>query len=179
MDEKIILKLKKIKALAEEGIGGEKNAAAAIYKKLLSELDVSPEELNYIMSEVRSYYFKFCNSMEERLLGQIAYKVIGSGRYYLQNSGKKIRLECTEIEASEIQMLFNLYRKKLKEDLEIFFSAFVHRQNIFPDETARLYKAPENISPMDNERANKVLKMMQGIDKVAPPRAAIEQKFFN
>ena len=51
MDEKIILKLKKIKALAEKGTEGEKDAAAAIYKKLLFQLDVAPEELNYIMSE--------------------------------------------------------------------------------------------------------------------------------
>ena len=178
MDEKLINKLKKIKALAENGIGGEKEAAARIYENLLNMLDVSPEELDYITQETRDFYFTFSNSMEERLLGQIAYKVIGDGTYYLKPNGKKMRIVCTELESAEIQMLFNLYRKKLKEDLIIFYKAFIHRQQIFPDETARLYKEPKYQSDKSDE-AEKVMKMMAGIERITPPRAAITHKFFN
>lgn len=179
MDEKIIKKLKKIKALAEQGIGGEKEAAAQLYQKLLNMLDTPPEELNYILQEETSHFFSFRNSMEESLLSQIAYKVIGRGTYYLQKGQKRVRIMCTEMENEEIKMLFSLYKHKLEEDLKIFFSAFVQKQQIFPDETARLYTPPENTNSLDEEKQKKIIKMMNGIDKIIVPRAAItDNRFF-
>lgn len=179
MNEKIINKLKKIKALAEQGTGGEKDAAAQLYQKLLNMLDTTPEEFDFITQEIKDFYFSFSTSMEEHLLSQVAYKVIGSGTYYLRPGKKQIRLICTEFEAEEIKLLFSLYRHKLKEDLKIFFRAFIHKQQIFPDETARLYKPPENFNNTDDPDAKRIVKMMNGIDKIIVPRAAItDNRFF-
>lgn len=179
INEKMINKLKKIKALAEGGSGEEKNTAAKIYQKLLALCDTTPEELNFMFQEETSHFFSFKNSMEESLLSQIAYKVIGRGTYYLQAKKKQARIMCTELEAEEIKLLFSLYRHKLQENLKTFFTAFIHKQQIFPDETARLYTPPEYTNDLEEEKRKQIIKMMAGIDKIIVPRAAItDNRFF-
>jgi hypothetical protein len=90
---------------------------------------------------------------------------------------------CTELEAVEIQMLFNFYRVEMKKELDVFKLAFINKNNLFPDKTARMYKespSPEEekteISDAEMERYRKAMKMANCMEKKQPPRAAIEGK---
>lgn len=172
-------KLKKIKALAERGVGGEKETAMRMYRELMEKYQI--EEAEVLEDLVKIHWFRYSNDLEEDLLTQIFYKVTGSATYkrYIGRSSRRRErgCECTELEAVEIKMLFNFYREELKRELEAFMMAFRHGNNLFPDETARCYKeydGPE-IERTDEERRmmKKAGAYSMFMDKNTPPRALL------
>ena len=72
--EKIAAKLKKIKALAERGVGGEKETAMRMYEDLKARYELEDEEI--MLDAVTLHWFGYATELEEELLTQIFYKVI-------------------------------------------------------------------------------------------------------
>jgi hypothetical protein len=175
----ILKKLEKIKALAERGVGGEKADAMRMYEELKRKYEISSEDIAEQSLEKR--WFSYKTELEKNLFAQVAYKVTGDGTCY-QYTGKyarrkKIGVICTEIEAAEIQLLFNFYRNEMKKELETFFTAFVLGNDLYPDETARAYKE-ENKRDLTEDEINHYRKanyLAEFMDKKQPPRAAIEK----
>ena len=183
--EKVLEKLGKIKALAERGVGGERETAMRMYKELQRKYNISSDEAEVALNKLEKRWFSYKTELEEVLLVQIFYKVTGEETHFVysgQYSRRKKRgVMCTELEAAEIQLLFNFYRERLKEELEAFMFAFKQRNDLFPDETARVYQKHESRSAADlTEEALKKYKkaafMAEFMDKKQPPRAAIEEK---
>ena len=150
-------KLKKLKALAERGVGGERESALKLYHKLLEKYQI------------------------EDLLTQIFYKVTGSPSYHHYTGNysrrKKRGCNCTEIEAVEIKMLFDFYRQELKRELEAFLIAFKQGNNLYPDKNARCYQEYDGPDrELEGEELRKYKKaawFRQVLDKRTPPRALI------
>ena len=177
--EKIAEKLKKIKALAERGVGGEKETAMRMYEDLKARYEIEDEEI--MLDAVTLHWFSYADSLEEDLLTQIFYKVTGSASYHhytgKYSRRKKRGCDCTEIEAAEITLLFNFYKEELKRELKAFMIAFKNGNDLFPDKTARCYK--EYDGP-DRERTDEEERMMKKaawrampLDKRTPPRALL------
>lgn len=105
-------KLKKLKALAERGVGGERESALKLYHKLLEKYQIDEGEI--LEERVTLHWFGYKTELEEDLLKQIFYKVTGSTSYHHYTGNysrrKKRGCNCTEIEAVEIKMLFDFYR---------------------------------------------------------------------
>lgn len=177
--EKIAEKLKKIKALAERGVGGEKETAMRMYEELKARYDIEEEEI--MLNKVTLHWFGYADKLEEDLLTQIFYMVTGSASYHHyagQYSRRKKRgCDCTEIEAAEITLYFNFYKEELKRELEAFLMAFRYGNRLFPDETARCYKEKNGNSyePTDEERRmmKKAGAYEMFLDKRKPPRALL------
>lgn len=183
--EKVLEKLGKIKALAERGVGGERETAMRMYEELQRKYNISSDEAEAALNKLEKRWFSYKTELEEVLLVQIFYKVTGEETHFVysgQYSRRKKRgVMCTELEAAEIQLLFNFYRERLKEELEAFMFAFKQRNDLFPDETARAYQKHESRSVADltEEELKKYKKaafMAEFMDKKQPPRAAIEEK---
>jgi hypothetical protein len=184
MDDKerknILDKLEKIKNLAERGIGGERETAIKMYEELRKKYEISPEEI--AEQNLCERWFQYDTDMEEFLLLQIFYKVTGDRSYYKHSgihSYKKERcLVCSEIEAVEIQLLFNFYSEELKKEFETFKIAFVNKNDLFPDETVRVQKKEyvRDISDEEIEKYYRASQMAEYMNKNRPPRAAIEDK---
>ena len=125
-------------------------------------------------------WFSYRTELEEKLLLQIFYKVTGSCESYAYVGKYKRRktrgCECTALEAAEIELLFNFYRKELEKELETFMIAFKQRNVLFPDETARVKQdIPERELTEEEERRYKKAAFMQiFMDQRKPPRAEIE-----
>ena len=172
-------KLKKLKALAERGVGGERESALKLYHKLLEKYQIDEGEI--LEERVTLHWFSYKTELEEDLLTQIFYKVTGSPSYHHYTGNysrrKKRGCNCTEMEAVEIKMLFDFYRQELQRELEGFLLAFYQGNNIFPDKTARCYKEYEGPErELDGEEKRKYKKaafysMM--LDKRTPPRALL------
>ena len=156
--EKIAAKLKKIKALAERGVGGEKETAMRMYEDLKARYE-----------------------LEERVLRWIFYKVTGDASYHIYTGKysrrKKRGCDCTEIEAAEITLLYNFYKEELKRELEAFLVAFRCGNDLFPDETARCYKENDAEAPERTDEEKRMLKKAawysEFMDKRKPPTALI------
>lgn len=79
-DNKLEAKLLKIKALAERGEGGEKEAAIKMYHKLLKKYDIDEKALQ--KDKLSKHWFTYETDIEENLLVQIFYMVTGDPEYF-------------------------------------------------------------------------------------------------
>lgn len=177
--DKIKEKLAKIKALAERGVGGEKETAMRMYEELKARYEIEDEEIT--LDEVTLHWFSYKNDLEEDLLTQIFYMVTGSASYRRYTGSysrrKKRGCDCTEVEAAEITLYFNFYKEELKREMEAFMAGFKFKNNLFPDETARCYKEDDAEAPERTDEEKRMLKKAAWysnlMDKRKPPTALI------
>lgn len=124
--DKIAAKLKKIKALAERGVGGEKETAMRMYEDLKARYELEDEEI--MLDAVTLHWFGYADELEERVLRWIFYKVTGDASYHIYTGKysrrKKRGCDCTEIEAAEITLLYNFYKEELKREAWKMFNMY-------------------------------------------------------
>ena len=158
--DKIKEKLAKIKALAERGVGGEKETAMRMYEELKARYEIEDEEIT--LDEVTLHWFSYKNDLEEDLLTQIFYMVTGSASYRRYTGSysrrKKRGCDCTEVEAAEITLYFNFYKEELKREMEAFMAGFKFKNNLFPDENARCYQEHKGEERERTDEENRMLK---------------------
>lgn len=162
MDEKTIQRIKKLQALAERGVGGEKDTAGKMLQRMMEKNGI--QSLDELQSEETEYtLFSYNGKHERKLLVQCIYKVMtaaGDRRYYhSKGTRQKLGIYCTKAQKLEIEMEFAFYRNVFYEELDIFMSAFISAQGIFPPD------APKGSFSELNERDMKVAHMAGGIDK--------------
>ena len=136
MPNKIEL-LKKIQALAERGVGGERQNAEELLAKLMAEYGIQDADLS--AEEIRLCTFRYSEEIERRLLTQVIYMITGdspSGIYGAETNRrrKKLDIDCTEAQRLEIEITYDFYRRALKTELDVFFKAFCRRNNMYPGE---------------------------------------------
>lgn len=81
--EKVLEKLGKIKALAERGVGGEKETAMRMYEELCRKYEISEDEAEAALVKLEKRWFSYSTPLEEELLTQIFYKVTGDSTHYV------------------------------------------------------------------------------------------------
>ena len=128
--------LKKIKALAESGIGGEKENAKRILKDLMLKFNIKEDELEeeYI-KEFDIKMPKFFNAVN--LAAQIIYSIVGkevdSGKgLYIFKKKRKYSIKATTSEFLEFEAKFKFYFYYFKKEINRFYDAFIQRNEIFP-----------------------------------------------
>ena len=162
-------RLKKLYELAIRGVGGEKEQAEAILKKLIKKYGVSMDELDEKI--IKRYKIKYSGAAERKILIQIVYKVTNetgcSFDFVYKKSGRACRtilgLDCTEAQKIEIEFLFDFYKKLYKKELEAFLLAFIHKHDLF----GRL-KEGEHGAQLSPEEEAKLYAMMKGLSNESP-----------
>lgn len=151
MDEKTRERIKKLQALAERGVGGEKDTAKKMLSKLLEKNGISSlEELE--ADEVEYHLFSYNGKHEITLLKQCIYKVLGAKAdrttYRTRGTRQKIGVYCTAAQKIEIELEFEFYRNVFYDELPAFMAAFVQAQGIFPPDAPTkkydIYKLTED-----------------------------------
>ncbi len=156
--------LKKVRALAERGVGGEKDAAAKTLEKLMKKYGISDEELAEETAE--RVEFKVKDWIENKLIQQVIYMVLGDVPIYEYKDKRKKNIvftDCTPAERLEIETAFHFYNNYLKEDFELFYTAFLHTNHIFPPES----KVKSDGKPPRERSKQEIFKMaqfMQGME---------------
>lgn len=161
--------LKKIKALAERGVGGEAENAEAILARLMKKYDIREDEFD---EERRSRHdFEFHGKDEKKILRQVVYKVTGGYAYELvyNASGRKVKTklgaDCTPAEKVEIEFLFDFYKNLWEREKDAFLSAYIQKHRLF---AIRTDIEPQEIS---REEAIKMAALMEGMSNESPLRA--------
>ena len=93
--------LKKIKALADRGVDGERENAQAILYRLMEQYGISEAEIEEDRRETA--WFSYSQETERRLLNQIIYMVTGKSAFgcvgaYTNRKRKKMGADCTAAE---------------------------------------------------------------------------------
>lgn len=154
-------KLQKLSELAKRGIGGEKENAEILLKKLMKKHHITEEDLKL---KVKNWYkFNVDSELESKLLIQTAYMVCGHNDdgNYRKKTKRTYFLELTAEQKIEIEYIFSIFKEDLKKELESFYKAFIYKNDIFPED------APTSNDPNKNmEEVFKVQGYMSNIRKV-------------
>lgn len=128
-------KLRKVHALATEGLDGERAAAQVILDGLLDKYGLTLQD---IADEARQeYVFKYHSSLERRLLLQIAVSVTQDGNTVIWSyrQKKQVGIELTKAELIEIRFLHREFIPLWREEQKAFMNAFCVKHNLLAPAT--------------------------------------------
>ena len=159
MEEKEVL-LKKLKALADKGVGGEQENAKKILDRLLKKYDIELSDLDG--ESVFEHEFEYSDKFEREILKQICFKVTdGDRRVYSYKRGPgcrtKICCECTDAEAAQIRFENDFYTELWREEMAYFLTAFISKHRLFDN------KPNERPSALSEEDRMHISRMMNSL----------------
>lgn len=166
-NEKYIALLKKVKALAEQGVGGEKYNAEKALKILMKKYGITEEMLDD--EKVSYHFFWLRKDYEQELFKQLIgcyYPDLKPGAFPLklakQYNGNYF-VECTKAGYIEIKARLEFYFKGYMADLKVFYRAFLYKNNLLVESKRTEF----DVTPEELEEHKKAVKMAQGIEKRA------------
>lgn len=128
--------LKKLKALSEQGVGGEKVNARRKLAELMRKYNITEDDLDD--DTLVECEFKYKTDVEKTLLIQTIYKVTNEFNMYgFTNcrTGRTIKrligCECTKSQKIEIEFLFDFYKRVYEKDVKLFLESFIQKHCIF------------------------------------------------
>lgn len=148
--ESIIERLLKIKALAEQGVGGERSAAECLLNSLMEQYGISPEDLD---SDVAEYHLacigeqridwrlfsQVVHKLHEGCLGEVMIADLRKTPAGLRKSWEKagigpknfnVALHCTKAEFVEAMSTFEIYQEDMHRQENNFFYAYLDKNNL-------------------------------------------------
>lgn len=140
---------KKIKALAEKGIDGEKQNAEKLLQSLMKKHNISIEDLEN--EKIEMFYFKiesYSHDLEFRILNQLCgmfeLKVYGKFTAKLIREYKlpgNYGIDCSKAVYLEIKAMHDFYCHRMKKRLDEFFHAFCIKNDLLvPEKESNSYK---------------------------------------
>lgn len=159
MDKKIEV-IKKLKELADRGIGGEKENAELLLKKYMKKYDISEDEI--INDEEKEVYIDLRNEIELRLASQILYAFFDKAPLYKINNTKiKYYTKLLVSQEIEFRYMYSVYLESFKKQELIFYRAFINKNRIFPKEANT---DMNKVSKEEQEEMIKASMMQSGIE---------------
>jgi len=156
--------LKKIKALAEAGIGGEKKNAQEMLKKLMKKYKIKEKDIE--IESIKKFNISIPRVYNAVSLAcQVFYSIVGKrteGVKGVYQSKHRYYVKCTNAEFIEFEAKYKFYCYHYKKELERFLSAFIQANGIFPP------KGMERKSEDDYKLTEEDLKMLalaESLDK--------------
>lgn len=162
-------RLKKLYALAMRGVGGEKEQAQAILKKLLKKYAMTLDDLDEEV--IQEYDLEYHGKEQDRILMQTVYKVTDSSDSFshlqYNHSGRacrtRLRVRCTAAQKAEIEFLFSFYVKLWEKEKEALLQAFFQKHCIFGNP-----KEGESGKELSDEELEKMYALMHGLSDETP-----------
>lgn len=164
--DSVIQTLKKVKALADGGIGGEKVAAEKKYKKLLKKYKLTEADLEH--SDTRQYTLELNDGNQIRLANQIVYAVTG---ILAPSTAKGITVNTTPEKWAKINGMFWFYWRDYKNLLESVHLCFATVNGLFPQQQAEqtsgniINVQPSWLDDIPQPAIDAPLTMIEQIDK--------------
>jgi len=171
-EDEILIKLKKLLRLSEQGIGGEAANASAFLEKMMLKYNVTMQDLADEERETK-WFFYGDQDWHRMLMIQILASVSPPEDYFKtwRKPGKKHELcigaEVTKAEEMEIRMKYDAYNAAYAVEVDNLYQAFLHRNDIFRSGgTAKKAYTDEEIRQMRKIRA-----MMENMDTTTVRKA--------
>lgn len=162
--ESLQAKLKKLLALAEQGVGGEAINARRLLEKLCEQHGISVEELLDRETKHR-YNFEIGKSKEMmQIFVRCFAKVVGiENMTYRQPTRSSISIEVTALQRAEILSLFNWHKSNFTQELKEFKSnflwAYIGKHDLYFEKGEINNRSSEELTKEDIERIRRVLAM--------------------
>lgn len=159
----------KLKALADQGVDGERENAEQMLLRHCAKHNINIEDLE---KEEQKTFYMHCTPGDYKLLLQIASTVLGiefnigwlKGKSMADKNTRWIR--CTRSEYVLISAKFDFYKKAYEEELEIFKAAFIQKNKLYPINDTRESTPYEELSAEEKEKMYRAEMLAEGIKKV-------------
>ncbi len=170
MNDKYLELAKKFKALAEQGVGGEKYNAQKKLASLMKRYNITE---NDIKEDVRSQVKFKMKKDQRKLFYQVYISVTGSERNFWRWKKPPYFYvgEVTPLEELEIRAKFDFYWRLYQQNLDMFFTAFVYKNHLYASD--RHSSSDEELTPEEWERFRKIAAMVESI-QTAPYRKQLQ-----
>lgn len=128
-------KLGKIVALAKHGIGGEKESALRLVKRICKKHDLDFEEVMNASEDIREYVYYYKTKTELKIVGQIIFKILDSQEIGQNKFRKALFFNCTPQQSVEIFSAIPIYLRAFQAEkkriIEQLPSAFVIKHELW------------------------------------------------
>ena len=154
--------LKKILALAKEGVGGERKNAEEIINKLLKENKISVTDLEGHVESEEFFKFHFGNENEELLACQVIYKVANKNSFQFyrgHGNAKYFHAKLKPSQYLQAEYLYGVYLDEMRKEMKALSLAFILRNKIYSEEIAspKEVNNAKSYSDEEKERINRIL----------------------
>lgn len=161
--ELLIDKLRKIEALAQGGVEGEKETAQRMLDALCKKHGVTLEQI--VSSEKKPYRFSFKDQLDAALLSHVAIKICQTRKIKNWERGKGMVFELTKAQAIDVEDCFKHYRNEWRKLLKDTMAAFINTNNLFaPPEDIEETKVLKEETPDSRAKAMRIMQLMQGME---------------
>jgi hypothetical protein len=161
-DQEIKEKLRKILALAKEGLGGEQANAQELFDALCAKHGIRLEELH---PQKRLFTFGYVNKDEFKLVVQLCAVITDSPRPPISKGyGRFLCAQLSEADGFHMQFLYTIYRRQLRKERKRLYSAFLVKHRLFP-KSGEVHVADDE---EEIEELNRIRAMTHGMDEVHP-----------
>ena len=126
---KIIELAKKIKALAEKGKGGERNAAKEKLERICQKYNISESELS-ISDVTKNYYIVINDSNERELLINVCCMILDVPGFKWKEKNNCICIHITQPEYENINSAFEYYRDMYNDYKRYLMQGIISRHAI-------------------------------------------------
>jgi hypothetical protein len=176
-NNRILDLLRKLKALADKGEGGEKENAKRMLYAAMEKHGISMEDIDD--EHATGKWYKVPTDMVP-LFFQVVRTVVRIKTYYSRKNerGKfrSIEIEVTPSQHVEIEAKFHFYAQAYKKEMErfkkeqkerekLFFKAFIHRNDIFPESQPEEETEKPKSNPISPAELKKIIDMMDDMDQ--------------
>lgn len=169
----LLKKLENLKELSVRGVNGEKENATLLLNKLMKKYGFSEEDLE--QSQTNVVWVTLKNKAERKICSQIVYAYFdGTGIYKPRGNRTKFWLELTPAQEIEFKYLLSTYLDAFYKEQEIFISAFIQKNQIFPKDGEVTYI--DDLSDEERTKTRKMFMMLDGLERVQIRKAIGEQK---
>lgn len=170
-------KLLKVKALAEAGSAGEREAARLMLSRLMRKHGLP--EGGLAEERKRPVHFSYSNKYEKRILIQIYAKVTkqGSIRYKSPgNRSKRIMVELTPDQHLTMKRLYSVYRKLFQKELDRvaagLIDAFIHKHDLWAG-----VGCADEIEPMTDADRRLLRELYRNLEEIERPFLPMPERF--
>lgn len=154
---------KKLHALANGGVSGEKQNAERALNALMQKHGITMEQLEENILDWREFKRPIAHAV---LFHQVAMAVVGNrGRSYRESAHNKrslVYMETTVSEQIEIQTKFDFYLNAYKAEQEALLNAFVMRHNLYNKDSEG--KTADELSMEELQKIAKAANLARGME---------------
>jgi hypothetical protein len=175
MKEKYIELARKLKRLADEGVGGEKDNAEEKLKLIMEKYDISFIDIEGAERKIYNVNFhkeipvKFILQVLSSIVGNLSKYDVGVTKYKYVRKKNHLYYRINNIEPqhfAEFVIKVPLFWKDYNEQLKLFYSAYIQKNGLYmkPSEDDD-NKPVKPLTPEEKTEIYKMSAMMEGIDR--------------
>jgi len=158
-------RIKKLAVLADQGYGGEKEAASFMLDRLMNKYGITDADLEEETTALE--WFRYKDDLQKRLLNQVLYMVLGDRDTYKRKDGrgKLIAVYCTAAERLEVEIAYDFFKRAMLEELERFLEAFIIKNHLYPPPDKQRVNTGEEEQEISEQDMLKLTYMLRGMER--------------